>query len=111
MEKIKNQKSKIKIKKGDKVRILLGKDRGKEGTVEYVMGKKGKVFVGGVNIYKRHVKKMGNIEGGIIDIPKPVNISNVALICPNCKKVTRVGYKVEKTGKVRICKKCKKEVK
>lgn len=101
----------MKIKKGDKVKILLGKDRGKEGKVEFVLGKDSRVFVGGANLYKRHVRKMGEIKGGIIDIPKSLDISNVALICPNCTKVTRVGY--EKTGdtKVRVCKKCKKEIK
>lgn len=107
----------MKIKKGDKVRILLGKDRGKEGTVEYVVGKSGRVFVGGANLYKRHVKKMPasqrgeqNIEGGIIDLPKSMDISNVSLICPNCKKVTRVGIKMEKNDKIRICRKCGKEI-
>ncbi|MBI2020312.1 50S ribosomal protein L24 [Candidatus Daviesbacteria bacterium] len=102
---------KVKIKKGDKVKILLGKDRGKEGTVEYVMAKDQKVFVGGANIYKRHVRKMGNREGGIIDLPKPLDVSNVALICPNCKKVTRVGFKMVDNEKSRICRKCGKEFK
>ena len=94
----------MKVKKGDKVKILLGKDRGKEGTVEYVLGKEKKVFVGKTNIYKRHVRKMQNMAGGIIDIPKPMDISNVGLICPNCKKVTRVS-------KLRVCRKCGKEFK
>lgn len=101
----------MKIKKGDKVKILLGKDRGKEGSVEYVMAKEKKVFVGGVNLYKRHVKKQGQIEGGIIDIPKPLDISNVALICPNCRKVTRIGFKKMGNEKIRICRKCGKEIK
>lgn len=101
----------MKIKKGDKVKIILGKDRGKEGKVEYVLGKDKRVFVGGANLYKRHVKKQGGIEGGIIDIPKSLDISNVALICPNCNKVTRVGFKLEGSDKIRICKKCKKEIK
>lgn len=101
----------MKIKKGDKVKIILGKDRGKEGKVEYVLGKKKRVFVGGANLYKRHVRKQGQIEGGIIDIPKSLNISNVALICPNCNKVTRVGLVMEGTEKVRKCKKCGKEMK
>lgn len=101
----------MKIKKGDKVKIILGKDRGKEGKVEYVLGKDKRVFVGGANLYKRHVRKHGNIEGGIIDIPKSLDISNIALICPNCNKVTRVGFKLEGSDKIRICKKCKKEIK
>lgn len=99
------------IKKGDKVKILLGKDRGKEGKVEFVLAKKNKVFVEGANLYKRHVRKHGDIKGGIIDIPKPLDVSNVALICPDCNKMTRVGCKMEGDGKIRICKKCGKEIK
>ena len=111
MKKFKIKSSKLKIKKGDKVKIMLGKDRGKEGTVEFVLAKEAKVFVGGANLYKRHIRKQKGQEGGIIDIPKPIDISNVALICPNCKKITRVGYKQIGSEKMRICKKCKKEIK
>lgn len=92
------------------MKILLGKDRGKEGKVEYVRGKDKKVFVSGANLYKRHVKKHGDIQGGIIDLPKPLDISNVMLVCPGCNKVTRIGFKMEGNEKVRICKKCNKEV-
>lgn len=101
----------MKIKKGDKVKVMLGKDRGKIGKVEFILGKDKKVFVGGVNLYKRHVRKMQNMEGGILDIPKPMDISNVSLICPNCNKVIRVSYKIDGDMKTRICKKCKKEIK
>ncbi len=101
----------MKIKKGDKVKVLLGKDRGKEGTVEFVSASNKRVFVGGVNLYKRHVKKTAGMEGGIIDIPKSLNISNVGLICPNCKKLAKIGYKLEGKIKMRICRKCKKEIK
>lgn len=94
-----------KIKKGDKIKVLLGKDRGKEGQVEKVFGKEGKVLILGVNVYKRHVKKQG-----IIEIPKPIDISNVALICPLCKKPTRISFKEIKDNKLRVCKKCKKEI-
>ena len=100
----------MKIKKGDKVKVLLGKDRGKEGIVELIRANDNRVFVGGANLYKRHVKKMGGMEGGIIDIPKSLNISNVGLICPNCKKVTKVGYLMKGTSKLRVCRKCKKEI-
>lgn len=101
----------MKIKKGDKVKIILGKDRGKDGKVEYARAADGKVFVSGVNLYKRHVRKMQGIEGGIIDIPKPLDVSNVALVCPNCNKMTRIGFKQEGNTKVRVCKKCQKEIK
>ncbi len=99
-----------KLKKGDKVKILLGKDRGKEGTIDRVVNKNNQLFIGGINLVKRHVKKQGQVEGGIIDIIKPVDISNVALICPNCKKPTRVGFIIKENSKRRICKKCKKEI-
>ncbi len=101
----------MKIKKGDKVKILIGKDSGKEGTVQFIRTQDKRVFVEGVNLYKRHVKKMEGMEGGIIDLPKSMNISNIALICPNCKKVAKIGYEITKAGKVRICRKCKKEIK
>jgi large subunit ribosomal protein L24 len=100
-----------KIKKGDNVKILLGKDSGKTGAVERVLPKVGKVSVGGVNVYKRHIKGREGIQGGVIDLAKPVNISNVMLVCPECKKPTRVGFKITDNGKVRVCKKCGKDIK
>lgn len=100
-----------KIKKGDNVKVLIGKDAGRTGSVERVMGKTDQVIVGGINISKRSIKKTGNNQGGVIDLVKPVNISNVILICPNCKKPTRVGFKIEKDVKTRVCKKCGKEIK
>lgn len=104
-----------KIKKGDNVKVLLGKDRGKTGTVERVLGKEGKVLISGVNVYKRHVSKRvasqaGSEKGSVIDIVKPIYLSNVALVCPNCKKATRVGFKLDGSTKIRVCKKCKKEI-
>lgn len=100
-----------KIKKGDNVQILLGKDQGKTGSVERVMVKDGKVVILGINTYKRHVKKQQGMEGGIIELSKPVDFSNVALVCPNCKKVTRVGIKITGNEKSRMCKKCGKDIK
>lgn len=100
-----------KIKKGDNVKIMAGKDSGRTGTVDRVLTRVGKVVVGGVNVYKRSVKKMGDQEGGIVELVKPVDASNVVLVCPNCKKPTRVGFKIEGKEKIRICRKCKKEIK
>jgi large subunit ribosomal protein L24 len=96
----------MKLKKGDKVQVILGKDRGKSGNVEKV-DKAGHVFIANVNVSKRHVRGQGQIEGGIIDIIKPLKVSNVALVCPKCGKATRVGYLIDKEGKKRICRKCK----
>lgn len=107
-----------KIKKGDNVKILLGKDNGKSGTVDRVLSKEGRVVIPGLNMFKRHVRKQGDQIGGIIEITKSINISNVVLICPNCEKPTRVGFSIKGKEKmsgaplrVRICKKCKKEIK
>ena len=98
------------IHKDDTVSILLGKDRGKTGKVIRIDNKKGKVIVEGINVYKRHVRKMGGVDGGIVDVVKPVNVSNVMLVCPSCKKLTRVAIEVKNGEKQRVCKKCKKEI-
>lgn len=101
----------MKLHKGDEVKVLLGKDNGKLGKVLKILTKDSKALVEGVNVYKRHVRKMNQTEGGILDINKPVNISNLAVICPSCKKPTRIGYKIEDGTKVRVCKKCKEVIK
>ena len=99
----------MKIKKGDTVKILYGKDTGKQGVVSAV--KNGKVIVEGLNMYKKHVKGDGREKkSAIIDIAKPMDVSKVMLVCPNCSKPTRVGIGRE-NGKVeRICKKCGKVI-
>ncbi len=99
-----------KIHKGDNVQIMLGKDQGRTGAVERVLAKKDRLVIAGINTFKRHIKGKQGIEGGIIDITKPVNFSNVQLVCPNCKKPTRVGFKIDKDIKIRICRKCGKEI-
>lgn len=105
----------MKIKKGDKVKILLGKDRGRIGTVELVLGKSRQVLVGGLNIFKKHSKprKEGD-KGGIIDKSRPLGIAKVALICPKCGEKTRVVYRIinreNKKEKRRMCLKCKVEI-
>jgi len=97
----------VKIKKGDKVKIIAGKDRGREGVVEKVIPKEKRVVVTGVNLYKKHVKPRREGEkGGIIEIARSLDIAKVALICPKCKQVTRVGYKIQGKEKFRVCRKC-----
>lgn len=101
----------MKLKKGDKVKIMIGKDHGKEGAIEKVWPKSGRVTIPGINIIKRHLKSRGQGNpGGIIDVVRPLPEANVALVCPKCKKVTRVGYKLLKDTKVRICRKCGQEI-
>lgn len=101
----------MKIKKGDKVKVMAGKDRGREGKVDRVYSKSNKIVIPGINIYKRHIKKNDKLpQGGIIDVPRMIDISKVMLICPKCGKTTRVGYKIEKDKKFRICKKCEGKI-
>lgn len=101
----------MKLLKGDTVKVVAGKDSGKTGKVEHVFSKEGKVVVEGVNQYKRHIKgRMQGQKSEIITITKGLPVANVVLVCPNCKKETRVGYKVLKNGKSRVCKKCNKEI-
>jgi large subunit ribosomal protein L24 len=100
----------MKLKAGDKVKVLIGKDKGREGKIEKVFPKKGLVLIPEINIFKKHVKGQEGQKGGIYDIPRPLFKSKVALICPKCKKMTRVGYKFVGQNKVRICKKCGKEI-
>jgi large subunit ribosomal protein L24 len=102
----------LKIKKGDRVRVLTGKDRGKTGEVIRSIPEASKVIVEGVNIAKKHQRATSaTMQGGIIDKDMPIPVANVALICPNCGKPTRVGYKIDGDGtKVRVCKKCSGEM-
>ncbi|MEX2294408.1 MAG: 50S ribosomal protein L24 [Acidimicrobiales bacterium] len=99
----------LKIKKGDKVQVLTGKDRGKSGNVTRVLPEVGKIIVDGVNVSKKHQKATrATMQGGIIDKDMPLPVANVALICPACGKPTRVGYTVDSDGtKTRTCKKCR----
>ena len=101
----------IKIKKGDRVRVLSGKDRGKEGEVMRAIPSQGKVIVEGVNRVKKNQRQTrATMQGGIIDKDMPIHVSNVALICGTCG-ATRLGYRVDDTGKkVRICRKCQGDV-
>lgn len=102
----------MKIKKGDTVLVISGKWKGKTGKVLKAFPRERKLIVEGVNLVKKHqrARKEGE-KGQIIEVPKPLPISKVQLICPYCKKATRVGYLIkENREKVRICKKCKKEI-
>lgn len=100
----------IKFKTGDTVKVTAGKDKGREGKIERIFPEDQKVIVPEVNMYKKHVKGSQGQKGGIFDLPRPLAFSKIALICPKCKKQTRVGFSVLKDEKVRICKKCGKEI-
>lgn len=95
------------IKKGDKVEVLSGKDRGKQGTVLRALPSEGKVVVEGVAIVKKAVKPtQQNQQGGIVSQEAAIDASNVNLVCPECGKRTRVGHEKDGKNKLRICKKC-----
>ncbi len=100
----------MKLKKGDRVRVLSGKDRGKEGEIMRVLPESNKVIVDGVNVAKRHQRATrATMQGGIIDKDMPMHASAVAIVC-STDGPTRVGYRFEDTGtgrrKVRVCRKC-----
>jgi large subunit ribosomal protein L24 len=101
----------MKIKKNDQVQVIAGKDRGKRGTVLAVLAAQDKVIVEGINIHKKHVKsKTQGKPGERIEVPAPLHVSNVMLVCPETDKPTRVGYSVTEGGKNRVSKRSGKEI-
>ena len=99
------------VKTGDKVRVISGKDKGKEGTVTKTISSKDRVIVEGVNKVKKHTKASStNTQGGIVDAEAPIHVSNVMLIDPSTNEPTRVGIKVEDGKKVRYSKKSQKAI-
>jgi len=101
----------MKIRKGDNVKILSGKDRGKTGKVSRALPDGAKAFVEGLNIVKKHVRprKQGE-KGQRVSVPAAIDISNLMLVCPKCSKSSRIGYKLKDGSKFRICKKCGSEI-
>jgi len=101
----------VKIKKGDLVRIITGKDRGKSGRTERVLPRQQRLVVAGVNLAKKHVRQSTRRQpGGIVTKPLTISISNVMLICPNCQKMARVGVRMTGEYNLRVCKKCGQNV-
>lgn len=95
----------MKLKKGDKVVVIAGKDKGKEGTILDVLRKENKVVVEGINIVKKHVKGNGQTAGSIEEKSNPIHASNVMIVDPKTGKRTRIGHTVEKDKKMRVAKK------
>lgn len=109
--------AKMKIKKGDTVLIIAGKDRGKQGTVSRAMPQVDKVIVEGLNVVKKHARPQGQTrQGGVIEKAMPLQVSNTMLICTECGEPTRVGHERRPVGtdqkvrSVRVCKKCHKVI-
>ena len=96
----------MRIKKGDKVVVIAGSEKGKEGTIAKVLPKEEKVIITGVNMVKKHVKpNQAEPEGKITEKEAPIHISNVALLDPKTKKATKVKYEIKDGKKVRVAKK------
>lgn len=100
------------IKKGDKVKVLAGKDKGKEGVVLRSLPQKQRVVVEKVNMIKKALRPtQQNPQGGISSLEAPLHVSNVMLVCPACKQATRVSSRRDENGKkIRVCKKCGKDI-
>ena len=103
--------NKIHVKTGDKVVIISGKDKGKQGKVLEVSPKEGKIIIEGCNLVTKHVKprQMGE-QGGIVKAEAPMYACKAMLVCPKCGKPTRIAYKLGGDKKVRVCKKCGAEL-
>lgn len=102
----------MKVKKGDSVLIIAGKDKGRTGKIMKAFPKDMKILVEGINLKRKHVrpKKEGD-KGQVVDMTAPINVSNVKIICSKCGKAVRVAYTIDEKGnKKRICKKCKQEI-
>lgn len=105
----------MKLRRGMKVKVIAGKDRGKEGTVEAVLAERDRVVVGGVNIVKKSIKATSQTkQAGLVEMPAPIHVSNVMAVDPKGGQPTRVGFKVTGQGKgrqkVRIAKKSGNEI-
>ncbi|MCL4239457.1 MAG: 50S ribosomal protein L24 [Anaerolineae bacterium] len=99
------------IKKGDTVEVIAGKDKGVRGAVLRVIPKKDRVVIERVNVVKKHQKPVqagrGQVQPGIIEFEAPIHLSNVMIVCTQCSEKTRVGYRVTEDGrKVRVCRRC-----
>ena len=101
----------MRIRKGDTVLIISGKDKGRKGKVLRALPERDKIMVEGISLRKKHVKpKKSGEKGQIVEISAPINVSNAKLICSKCDKATKIGYKLGEKEKYRICKKCGQRV-
>ena len=97
----------MKIKKGDQVKIMGGRDRGKTGAVLKVLPDEGRILVEGLNLYKKRTRpRAQGKKGETVLVPRPLHASRVLLVCGSCKRPTRAGYRFHGDKKVRYCKKC-----
>ena len=104
--------TKMHVRKGDTVKVLCGKDKGKQGVILRSIPAKQRVVVEKVNMMKKAMRPtQANPQGGISTMEAPIHVSNVMLVCPSCKEATRVSHKRDEQGKlIRVCKKCGKDI-
>jgi len=101
----------MRIKKGDNVKVLLGKERGKTGKIIKIWPREGKATVEGLNLHKKHARsRQAERKGEVVLVPGPLNLAKLALVCSHCGRASRVGYEVVGGKKNRICKKCHQAV-
>lgn len=101
----------MKIRKGDQILVISGKDKGRKGKVIEALSKEARIIIENINLRKKHVRpKKSGEKGQIVELPGPLNVSNVKIICPKCSKAARVGYRKEGKKKFRVCKKCGQEI-
>ena len=103
--------TKLSIRTGDKVKVIAGKEKGKEGKVLATLPHKERVIVERVNMVKKATRPtQRNPKGGLLEIEAPLHMSNVMLVCPKCSQPTRIGRKREEGTRVRVCKKCGNDI-
>lgn len=101
----------MKVKKGDNVLVISGKDKGRTAKIVKAFPKELSILVEGINMKSKHVKpKRQGEQGQVVKVAAPIDVSDVKFLCPKCGKAARLGYKIEKDKKFRICKKCNSEV-
>ena len=101
----------MKLKKGDNILIIAGKDKGKQAKILKVLSAENRISAEGVNVRKKRQRpKKSGQKGTIVEFPAPFDASNAMIVCPKCSLPTRIGYKITDKSKSRICKKCKAEI-
>jgi large subunit ribosomal protein L24 len=97
----------MRLRAGDRVKVISGKDAGKESRISKVLPKSNRVIVEGVNTAKRHTRPRGQtMQGGIIDKDLPIDASNVMIVCEDCQRPVRISYRIDANGKHRVCSRC-----
>ncbi|OGD79128.1 50S ribosomal protein L24 [Candidatus Collierbacteria bacterium RIFOXYB1_FULL_49_13] len=100
----------MKLRKNDTIKVISGDDKGKTGVISRVYPQADTILVDGVNTYKKHQKQSQNQSGGVVTLSRPIQVSKVALLCPNCHKTTKVAISGTGAEKTRLCRHCQKPI-